>query len=98
AEAAVVEEYVSLGGDEYFTNAVTEVVADEGAVLEHYRVQRESRNAFNIGTVRVQQARSSNVSCHGILLGGALVRNNVHPVLAGEGADCLINGVFLPDG
>jgi Fe-S cluster assembly protein SufD len=98
AEGAVVEEYVSLGGEEYFTNAVTEIVAGPGAVVEHYRVQRESRRAFNVGTVRVQQSRSSNVSCHGIHLGGGLVRNNVHPVLAGEGAHCLINGVFLPAG
>jgi Fe-S cluster assembly protein SufD len=98
AEGAVVEEYVSLGGDEYFTNAMTEIVAGPSAVLEHYRVQRESRKAFNIGTVRVQQERSSNVSCHGVHLGGGLVRNNVHPVLAGEGSECLINGVFLPNG
>ncbi|UCC84326.1 MAG: Fe-S cluster assembly protein SufD [Gemmatimonadota bacterium] len=97
-EGAVVEEYVSQGGEEYFTNAVTEIVAGPSAVLEHYRVQRESRRAFNVGTVRVQQSRSSNVSCHGVHLGGGLVRNNVHPVLAGEGAECLINGVFLPAG
>jgi Fe-S cluster assembly protein SufD len=38
------------------------------------------------------------VACHGVLVGGALVRNNVHLVLAGEGADCLINGVFMPGG
>jgi Fe-S cluster assembly protein SufD len=32
-----------------------------------------------------------------VLLGGALVRNNVHPVLAGEGGECLINGLFIGD-
>ena len=26
------------------------------------------------------------------------MRNNVHPVLAGEGAECLINGLFIGDG
>jgi len=98
AEAAIVEEYVSLGGDEYFTNAVSEVVVGESAVVEHYRVERESLRAYNIGTLRVQQARSSNVFCHGVFLGGALVRNNVHPVLAGEGAECVLNGVFMPRG
>ncbi len=98
AEAAIVEEYVSFGGEEYFTNTVTEVVAAAGAQVEHYRVERESSQAFNVGTVRVQQARNSNVACHGVLLGGGLVRNNVHLVLAGEGAECLINGVFMPGG
>ncbi len=33
-----------------------------------------------------------------MLLGGALVRNNVHPVLAGEGGECLINGLFIGSG
>jgi Fe-S cluster assembly protein SufD len=32
------------------------------------------------------------------LLGGGLVRNNVHPVLNGEGAECLINGLFVGEG
>jgi len=27
-----------------------------------------------------------------------LVRNNVHPVLAGEGGECLINGLFIGNG
>ena len=35
---------------------------------------------------------------HSVLLGGALVRNNVHPVLAGEGGECLINGLFIGNG
>lgn len=96
AEATIVEEYVALGGEEYFTNSVTEVAAGDGAMVEHYRVQRESTRAFNVGTVRVQQARDSRVTCHGVLLGGGLVRNNVHPVLSGEGCECLINGVFMP--
>jgi Fe-S cluster assembly protein SufD len=33
-----------------------------------------------------------------VLLGGGLVRNNVHPVLAGEGSECLINGLFIGNG
>jgi Fe-S cluster assembly protein SufD len=33
-----------------------------------------------------------------VFLGGSLVRNNVHLVLAGDGAHCLINGVFMPGG
>lgn len=98
AEVAIVEEYVTMGGEEYFTNVVSEIVAGENSVVEHYRIERESGKAFNVGTIKIQQQRSSHVACHGAFLGGALVRNNVHPVLAGEGADCLINGVFMAGG
>jgi Fe-S cluster assembly protein SufD len=98
AQAAVVEEYVSLGGREHFSNVASELVAGESAVVEHYMIERESADAYNVGTLRIQQERASNVSSHTVLLGGALVRNNIHPVLAGEGAYCLINGLFMPRG
>jgi Fe-S cluster assembly protein SufD len=97
-QAAVVEEYIALGGGIYFSNVVTEVVAGDGSVLEHYMIERESEQAFNVSTLRIQQGRSSNVASHSVLLGGALVRNNIHPVLDGEGGDCLINGLFLATG
>jgi len=60
--------------------------------------EREHQQAFNISTLRLQQGRSANVSSHSVLLGGGLVRNNVHPVLAGEGSECLINGLFIGNG
>ena len=61
-------------------------------------IEREDMQAFNISTLRIQQGRSANVSSHSILIGGAIVRNNVHPVLAGEGGECLINGLFIGNG
>ena len=98
SQVAVVEDYVSLGGGVAFSNAATEIVAGESAVVSHYMIERESKDAFNVSTLRVQQARAANVATHSVLLGGGLVRNNVHPVLNGEGANCLINGLFLGSG
>jgi Fe-S cluster assembly protein SufD len=97
-EGSIVEDYVSLGSGVFFSNVVTELVAGEGAVISHYLVEREDRQASNISTLRTQQARSANVSSHSVLLGGGLVRNNVHPVLAGTGGECLINGLFIGSG
>jgi len=98
AEASFVEDYVSLGEGVGFSNAVTELVAGDNAVISHYMIEREHRNGFNVSTLRIQQGRSANVASHSVLLGGALVRNNVHPVLAGEGGECLINGLFVANG
>ena len=97
-QGAVVEDYVSLGGGSFLSNVVTELVAGDNAVVEHYLVEREDRQAYNISTLRIQQGRTANVASHSVLLGGALVRNNVHPVLAGEGGECLINGLFIGAG
>lgn len=102
SQVAIVEEYVSLGaGDVFgdvFCNAATELVAGDNAVVSHYRIEREQAGTRNISTLRIQQGRSTNIATHSVLLGGALVRNNVHTVLAGEGGECLINGVFLGGG
>ena len=94
-QASIVEDYVSFGDAPFFSNVVTELVAGENAVLSHYLIEREDLHAYNISTLRLQQARSANVTSHSVLLGGALVRNNVHPVLAVEGGECLINGLFI---
>ena len=95
SHAAVIEDYVSIGEETAFSNAVTELVAGQDAVVSHFLVERENLAAFNVSTLRLELARGTNVSSHSILLGGGLVRNNVHPVLAGEGAECLINGLFV---
>ncbi len=98
SQATIVEDYVSLGTEIAFCNTATELVAGDHAVISHYMIEREHTQAFNISTLRLQQGRASNVASHSVLMGGALVRNNVHPVLAGEGAECLINGLFIGNG
>ncbi len=95
SQATVIEDYISLGDEATLSNSVTELVAGESAVIAHCMVERENGQSYNISTLRIEQARAASVASHSILLGGSLVRNNVHPVLAGEGAECLINGLFI---
>lgn len=98
AEATVIEHYVSLSDDVYFSNAVTEVVCAENSSVEHYRLEFASEKSFNFLTLRVDQKRDSNVASHSLLRGGAIVRNTVHPVLAGEGSNCDIYGLYVSEG
>ncbi len=98
SQATVIEEYVSLGSGTVLCNSVTELIAGENSTIAHYMIEREHRDAYNLSTLRVQQERNANVASHSLLLGGGLVRNNVHPVLAGEGGECLINGLFVGNG
>jgi len=97
-QATVMEEYVSLGRGSVLSNSVTELVAGESANVVHYMIVREPEETFNISTLRIEQGRSATVASHSLLLGGGLVRNNVHPVLRGEGGECLINGLFVGNG
>ena len=98
SQARVVESYSGAPDSLYFTNTVTELVAREGAVVEHYKLQQESLRAFHISTMQFQLGRSATVSSHSISLGGALVRNHVNAVLDGEGAEATLNGFSLTTG
>ncbi len=97
-QARIVETYAGPRGAAYFTNAVTEIFAGENAVVDHYKVQEESFDAFHIASLHVHAARSANLSSHSFSLGGKLVRNDVNALLDGEGAECTLNGLYLADG
>jgi Fe-S cluster assembly protein SufD len=95
AQCTIIENY--SGSGRYFTNAVTEIVVGEGAVVDHYKVQRESSEAFHVHTMQVQCGRSANFSTHNLSLGGQLVRNDIGAVLS-EGTEATINGLYVVGG
>jgi Fe-S cluster assembly protein SufD len=98
SQATLVETYVGPGPDVYFTNAVTEIVAAENAVIDHCRLQRESLEGFHIATLQVYQDRSSNYTNRAVNLGGTLVRNNINVLLGAEGCECTLDGLYMAGG
>lgn len=98
AEATIVESYLSLGGEGYWTNAVTEGVIGDGARVEWYRIQREESSAFHIGTTQIYQGRDSRWLSCSVALGAGLSRHDLRTELAGEGAHSSLDGVYLIDG
>lgn len=96
AQLSIIETYAGRG--RYFTNAVTEIVAGDGAVVDHAKLECESLDAFHVGTVQVHQERSSNVTARSFCVGGALVRNETNAALKGEGASLSLEGLFVLGG
>jgi len=94
SQATIIESYVSLGDGRHFTNAVTEIWAEENAIVHHYKVQRESHAAFHIANVRIAEGRAATVFDFSIALGAALARTDIVAVLKGEGAECTLNGFY----
>ena len=90
----VIETYTGPGGPRYFTNAVTEIVVEEGAQVEHYRLLNENPSAFHVGTTRVRQSRDSSFSSASFALGTSLARNDFAVTLDGPGAFCSLNGLY----
>lgn len=95
SEARIVESYVGLGDATYLTNVVTEIVAGENSRIDHTSVQLESEKAFHVSLTSVRQERDSRFFSHAIQLGGAIVRNEIHATLDGEGSECRLDGLFV---
>jgi len=98
ARASVVETYVSLDGGTYWTNAVTEVVAGDGARVDCYRIQRESDRAYHVAVTDVHQGRDSIANVHAVSFGGALARHDLRGTLAGPGGYLILNGLYALTG
>jgi Fe-S cluster assembly protein SufD len=96
SQATVVESYLGHGA-KYLTNAVTEIVAGDHSVVDHYKLQEEDERSFHVATLQVQIGSDANFSTHSISLGGGLVRNDINAVLA-EGSEATVNGLYLASG
>ena len=95
SQVTIIEHYVSDEDSIYFTNAVTEIVADENAIVDHIKLQEESNKAFHIARREVDQERSSNFSSHLISHGAEISRNDFNAKFNDEGSECMLNGLFM---
>jgi Fe-S cluster assembly protein SufD len=99
AKATVIESYVTVarGAGAYFTNTVTEATVGDGATLTHLKLQRESAQAYHVGTLDVRQARDSHLVSFSFAIGAQLSRTNIYTELRGEGCGATLNGLYLGD-
>jgi len=98
SEAKIVESYGGSSGQVYLTNTVTEVVAGDNAVIDHYKLQREGRDGFHVASLEIRQGRAASVTSHSISLGGRLARHDINVVLGGDGGESTLNGLYAVGG
>ncbi len=95
SQCTVVETYIGNDEANNLTLSRTTIKAAANSQLTHYRCQRESRQAYHLAEIFVEQWRDSRFNSHLIALGGAIARVNMKVVLAEQGADCALNGLYL---
>ncbi|MHC5022381.1 MAG: Fe-S cluster assembly protein SufD, partial [Planctomycetota bacterium] len=98
SRATIIETYASAGDGAYLTTAVTEVLAESSAAIDHYKVELESEQASHVGSLHVRQEASSTVTSHNFSVGGALIRNDLYAALDAEGCHSTYNGLSLTRG
>jgi Fe-S cluster assembly protein SufD len=97
SQATILETYISSYPGA-FTCAVTEVIAGDNAIVDHYKVTDENADALHVAQMGVQLGTGTVFSSHSVTLGGGFVRNEVTARLDGEHAECTLNGLYLGDG
>lgn len=91
----LIESHVSAINGEYFTNAVTEFVIGEHAVVEHCKFQDESAEAYHIAAQQMSLGKQCDFVSHSFATGAKLSRNNIYTHLGGERIECVLNGLYL---
>jgi Fe-S cluster assembly protein SufD len=97
SSATLIENFVSIGEQRYFSNAIAEIVLRDGAQLEHYRLQRDSKKAFHVSTTSAELGRASRYNTTSINLGAQLSRHDVSVVMDHEGAETSVDGLYMVD-
>ncbi|HZU53378.1 MAG TPA: Fe-S cluster assembly protein SufD, partial [Holophagaceae bacterium] len=95
AELELIEEHAGEGA--YLSAPVVEVKLGENAQLRHERVQRQSEEAFHIGSLAADLARDARYLSRTISFGGRLSRETPHATLA-TGTELALDGLALLDG
>jgi Fe-S cluster assembly protein SufD len=98
SECRVVESFSSPAGTSSLTNAVTEVVVEDNARVDRYKLQQEGQAALHVATLAVRLGRDARFADHSLSFGAALSRNDIDVRFEAEGGDCALDGLFVADG
>jgi Fe-S cluster assembly protein SufD len=98
SQVRIVESHAGLDPAPYFANAVTEVAAGDAAVVEHVKILREGEGTFHVAAIGARLGRGAAFTSHNLALSGLFARTDLDVVLAGEGASCDLNGLYLTGG
>ncbi|MFT4849875.1 MAG: Fe-S cluster assembly protein SufD [Sediminicola sp.] len=96
AQAKIIESFETVDSTaKVFSNALTEIVVDKHAIVDHYKIQDENELGYLMNTTQIIQQKQSVFSTHTFTLSGSLVRNNLTVVLDDEHIESHLNGLYL---
>ena len=95
SQVTILETHATVNGARYFTNAVTEIMLGDSAVLQHIKLQQDSLRSMHISSSHVIQGQNSSYRSLVLTIGSELSRENLKVTLDGVGGDCTLNGIYL---
>jgi len=98
AEVKLVERFIGADEVPALIAPVTELHAAQGAIVSYYRLQEEGSATRHLGVVHARAERDASVRMHSMSAGGRLARVDIHADIADEGAEVLLDGLYLTAG
>jgi Fe-S cluster assembly protein SufD len=98
SQVQIVETFVTIGRQESFTNQVIEIVLEEDARLEYYKIQNDAMHANQVSTTHVRQRGKSFAHTVTISLNGNMVRNNLNIIMEASHCESHLYGLYFPKG
>lgn len=98
SEATIIETYARSEESKYLTNSVVEISIAEEAKIKHFRVQRESHQAFHVSNTAAEVERGSVYDTTAITLGARLSRHDVLLKFNAEGGEAFVDGLYFLGG
>jgi Fe-S cluster assembly protein SufD len=98
AEATLVETHTAVGGGPTLSAGLVRIDVAPRAIVRHVKIQREPESAFHIANIAVELGRAATFSSTALTFGAKISRNDIVATLAGEGAECTLNGLYVVTG
>lgn len=96
AELTIIEHH--NGGQQGWSNPLTQIEIGPNAKLRHYRIQNYGTQVAYTQNTHVTLDRDASYEAFTLMAGAAMSRNQVHIDVDGENADCLLRGINLMEG
>lgn len=98
SQSTVLESFVTLGEHASFTNTVSEIVVEQDAHCQYYKLQEESEKAIHVGGTEVNQIGKCVFTAATFTFSGGLMRNNLNIAMHQEHSEANMYGLYLIDG
>ena len=96
SQITIIDHYITRKSEAtYFNNAGVWIDLEENARVSHYKINQESKSAFQIHNSFVRQQRDSHFYSMVVDLGGRIVRNNLSTSLKDSNTTTDLFGCYL---
>jgi len=98
SKATIIERHVAAGEDAALVSSISDLTLEDGAEITWIILQQQGLSDTHLGQIRVELKADTKLKLFVINAGGKLVRQEIHLVVSGEGADLTLRGVNLLGG